>query len=403
MRKKYLFYVLAIVSSFILAIVATMDSTICFIFHQNSWNYWVCALAVFLVGAPITLLIVFILSLPINGKSLGSKLDPSFKRIRLVKREELSYYLLAGAANAIQTAGYYLILSRFGDPSMALPFNQIVILYLLSIESIAEKNSPTMAELQCAIIVTFGAIMSSLSMGGLDIKALLVVFLIINPGWCVVSIYQRKLKLLKFGGKPNDSINIRFWNVIFSTIFVVLIALIVDKSLLLQAFYAASKYFPLLGVLMSLGFFSYVLYIRALGIGKASVTQAIRASSIIFVIPFSILLGRFFYADSLHLLIKLMGIVLVILGITSLSLTDVKAYLFINVKQGYSKGVLMEKIWKIKGVESIATIAGGTDLIAKVRTRSLGKGYERVIRRLEEVEGIEEFKWQSILKEWEEI
>jgi hypothetical protein len=38
-----------------------------------------------------------------------------------------------------------------------------------------------------------------------------------------------------------------------------------------------------------------------------------------------------------------------------------------------------------------------------VRTRSLGKGYERVIRRLEEVEGIEEFKWQSILKEWEEI
>jgi DNA-binding Lrp family transcriptional regulator len=98
-----------------------------------------------------------------------------------------------------------------------------------------------------------------------------------------------------------------------------------------------------------------------------------------------------------------MGIVLVILGITSLSLTDVKAYLLINVKQGYSKGVLMEKIWKIKGVESIATIAGGTDLIAKVRTRSLGKGYERVIRRLEEVEGIEEFKWQSILKEWEEI
>ena len=63
----------------------------------------------------------------------------------------------------------------------------------------------------------------------------------------------------------------------------------------------------------------------------------------------------------------------------------------------------MEEIWHIRGVVAVAALAGKHDMIAKVRIRTLGKGYERIIRRLEGIEGIEEFLWQSVLKEWEDI
>jgi DNA-binding Lrp family transcriptional regulator len=404
MRKRYLFYGLAIASSFLAAIITFADSAICFLFIKNSWVY---GLSIFLVGTLITFLIALFLSIPIKGKSIGSKLDPSFKRIRFPKKEELKYHLLAGVGNAIQTIGYLWVLSRLIDPSAVLPFYQIVILYLLLIESITEKNTPTLAELQCAVVVTFGAIMSSISLGELNGLALLIIFLVVNPGWCLLSIYQRKLKLIRIGGKPNDSINIRFWNLVFSTLFTAGIVFGVNRSFFLEAFRVSYKYFPFLLLLMTAGFFSYVFYIRALGMGKASVTQAIKASSVIFVIPFSLLLTHLIpfslYETPLLLLIKLMGISLVVLGITSFALTDVKAYIFITTKPGYSIKKLMGKIWSIKGVESVAGIAGTLDLLAKIRTRTLGKGYERVIRKLEEIEGIKEFKWQSILKEWEEI
>ena len=145
-----------------------------------------------------------------------------------------------------------------------------------------------------------------------------------------------------------------------------------------------------------------------MGIGKASVTQAVRASSIIFAIPFIYVLsyiipGITFVTDPVMLLLKIMGVILVILGVVSFALTEIKAYVFINTKGGYSIKELMEKVWAIKGVSSVAALAGSYDMIAKIRMRTLGKGYERIVRKLEGIEGIWEFKLQSILKEWEEI
>ena len=31
------------------------------------------------------------------------------------------------------------------------------------------------------------------------------------------------------------------------------------------------------------------------------------------------------------------------------------------------------------------------------------KGYEQIIRKIEGIEAIKEYKWQSVLKEWENI
>ncbi|MEA3457945.1 MAG: Lrp/AsnC ligand binding domain-containing protein, partial [Candidatus Thermoplasmatota archaeon] len=81
----------------------------------------------------------------------------------------------------------------------------------------------------------------------------------------------------------------------------------------------------------------------------------------------------------------------------------VKAYIFINVKPGYSIEETMEKLWNIRGVTRVTAIAGKYDFIIKIRIRTLVKGYEKIIRKLEDIESIRKFKWESVLKEWEEI
>ena len=219
-RKKYLFYVLAITSSFIAAGVTGIDS---FVGSQPAFKYdpWAFSFALFFIGAVITLIISLVLSIKFKGKSLGAKvLDPSFKQLRMVKKSEIKYHLVAGLMNAINTVGYCAIVSMVQDPSVILSFSQIVILYLLLMESITEKDVPTLVEVQSSVIVTFGAILASISLTGeFQLLPILIVFLVVNPTWAVFSIYQRKLKIMRINNRPNDSINIRFWNVVFSLLF----------------------------------------------------------------------------------------------------------------------------------------------------------------------------------------
>ena len=103
------------------------------------------------------------------------------------------------------------------------------------------------------------------------------------------------------------------------------------------------------------------------------------------------------------ILIKIIGTTLVILGIVSFALALVKAYVFINVKPGYPIEETMDKLWSIHGVTRVTVIAGTYDFIVKIRIRTLVKGYERIIRKLEGIEAIKKYKWESVLKEWENI
>jgi DNA-binding Lrp family transcriptional regulator len=414
-RKKYLFYVLAITSSFIAAAVTGIDS---FVGGQSAFKYdpWAFAFSLFFVGAIVTLLISLVLTVKIKGKSLGAKiLDPSFKKLRLVKKSETKYHLVAGLMNAINTVGYCAIVSTVQDPSVILSFSQIVILYLLLMESITEKDVPTLVEVQSSVIVTFGAILASISLTGqFQLFPILIVFIVVNPTWAVFSIYQRKLKLMKINNKPNDSINIRFWNVVFSCLFTALLLFIFDLFTsgghLIAGITAVINpfYFLLLALTMSTTFFSYVLYIRSLGMGKASVNNAIRASTIIFAIPFSILLLHLgiiteFSTDPVMLIIKVIGMVLIVLGIISFALTVVKAYIFVTVKPGRPLRETMQKLWNIRGVTHVTITTGKHDFIVKVSTRTLVKGYERIIRKLDEIDEVKKYHWESVLKDWEKI
>ena len=410
-RRKYLFYALAFTSAIIAASVASIDATIINLYITNAWAFGV---SCFIVGTLISLIITLFFSIPVKKKSLGSRIiDPSFRRLRLFKKEELKYHIIAGFGNSILTIGYFFLLSMLADPSTVLPFSQIAILYLVGIESITEKNIPTLSEIQSSVIVVFGAILGSISLTGtITLESMAIVFLVISPAWVLFSIYQRKLKMLKIDNGPNDALNIRFWNVVFACIFTIIIVTIYDAIMnsehLFAGLTASIEHFGWVALTMGVTFFSYVFYIRALGIGKASVTQAVRASTVLFAIPFSIMLSYFniippITTDPVMVLLKIIGITLVILGIVSFALALFKAYIFIRVKSGYSIEETMEKLWKINGVTRVAAVAGPYDFMVKIRTRTLIKGYERIVRKIEEIESIKEYKWESVLKEWEKI
>jgi len=404
-RKRYLFYALAFASTIITALVSGLDATA----QGYITNPWALGFACFIWGVIISLALSLILSIPYKNKSIGAHtIDPSFKRVRLLTKKEIPFHLIAGIGNASLTLGYFILLSMFGDPSIVLPFAQVVILYLVVIESITEKDTPTLVEIQSSVIVTFGAILGSISLSGsISLEAMLIVFLIINPGWVLLSVFQRKLKMMKIKDQPNDAINIRLWNVIFACIFSAIFISVFDylnHSQYLIAGIQASYNHYFWVMLIAIGvFFSFIFYIRALGIGKASVTQAVKATVIVFSIPVSILLGYFETSDPVLLLIKFMGIVLMMLGILSFALTLTKAYVFIRMKPGYDIDETMNQLWKIRGVNRVCAVAGPYDYIIKIRTRTLVKGYERILRKVENVPGIKDYKWQSVLKEWEDI
>lgn len=412
-RRKYLFYIVAITSTIFSAVSVGFDTIIT---ARLSKNYplsdvpWVYGLNAFLVGFIVSVFIGFLLSVKIRNRRLGSAIfDPSFDGLRFIRKEELGYHLLAGFGNAISTVGYFYVLSLMIDPTAVIPFFRVVILYLLLVEMIAEKNAPTLIEVQSSVIVTLGAILGSISISGeIAVTPLLIMFLVVNPGWVMFSISQRKLKLMKIDGKPNDSINIRLWNLFFTTLFVIVIMLVHDvvwnSSYLIKGLNACIPLLDLTIPSTTITFFAYILYVRALGIGKASITEAVRASIIIFSIPVTIVVSRMVQIpvpSSVTLwLIKTMGIILVILGILSFALAQITAYIFIKVKSGTKVEELIDKIWKIRGVESVSAVTGRHDIIAKVRIRTLPKGYERIIRKLESMPEIAEFRWYSVLKEW---
>lgn len=417
LRKRDLFFTLVLVSSFIAAIIAAIDSSI---INNFSTIYpvekvpWLFTFSSFFIGLIITFIFCIIFSVFIRGKSIGSRfLDPSFERLRLIDRSEIVYHVLAGFGNAAATVGYFTVLSLLIDPSMVLPFKQIVIIYLILVECFVEKNTPTLIEIQSSFIVMFGAILSSISfIGELNIQAILIMLIVVNPGMVFVSISQRKLMLLKIKDKPNDSINVRLWNLVFTFGFAIVFLIVFDlfngTSYIIEGFESSLIFFWPVALSMSVVLFSALAYIRALRIGKTSVAQAIRSSTVLFSVPISLILCMFMYIpfpDSpIIWFIRVIGFILIILGIVTFALSEIKGFIFIKIDPKVKIQSILDNVGKIHGVESLSVVFGERyDIIVNIRSRTLLKGYTQIIRKLETIRGIKEFRFISILKEWENI
>jgi DNA-binding Lrp family transcriptional regulator len=417
LRKRHLFFTLVFISSFIAAVVAAIDSSIISDFstvYSSEKVPWLFSFSSFFIGLIVTFLFCIVFSISLHGRSIGSRfLDPSFQRLRLLDRSEIIYHVLAGFGNAVTTVGYFAVLSLLVDPSMVLSLKQIVILYLVITECIVEKNTPTLIELQSSIIVMFGAILSSISFSGdISIEAILIMFIVVNPGLVFLSICQRRLMLLKIKEKPNDSINIRLWNLVFTFGFITLFLMVFDlfngTSYVIEGVESSFIFFWPVALSMTVVLFSALAYIRSLRIGKPSVAQAIKASTILFSVPISFILAMFVYIPfpdtPVIWLIRVIGFILIILGIATFAFSEVKAFVFIKIDPKVKIKSILDDVGKIKGVESLSVIFGERyDIIANVHMRTLMKGYTQIIQKLETTRGIKEFKFVSILKEWENI
>ena len=92
LRKKFLFYLLAIISALALSAETAVDAII---LHDIIEDPWVLGLSFFIVATIFTFLVAGLLSIRIKKRSLGSFIDPSFTRIRLIKKKEILYHIIA--------------------------------------------------------------------------------------------------------------------------------------------------------------------------------------------------------------------------------------------------------------------------------------------------------------------
>ena len=83
---------------------------------------------------------------------------------------------------------------------------------------------------------------------------------------------------------------------------------------------------------------------------------------------------------------------------------DVSAFISITVNYGswdYSQTETAKKIRGLEGVESVAIVAGGTDIVAKVRKKNTAELNDFVVNRLRKIPGISQTTTMVILSEFE--
>ncbi len=406
MRKKALFYFLCFLSSVFGTMVVVIDS-IASTYVEDIWVYGNLS---FVLGTVLSFIIALVFMIPVRGRPLGKNADPNFYGIFIPNREHLKYFLPMALGNAIATIGYFYVIATMLDPSAVLPFMQLVILYLALGEIIIEGDTPSLLEIQSLTMIMFGALLASISpTGTLNIHSLIVVMAVINTGATLKIVAQRRMRLIRIDGKRIDSINIRIWNLFFSTIFFIVIIGVMDPKSIIEMFHASSKLILITALSMTITFFSKITYIRALGIGRASITQAATSITVILGIPATLLINYLMpgvlseiFVSPVVLTIKLIGTIMVSLGVITLALSEVRAYILIRAPRGKGSTIL-RNISRIRGIVLVSALAGKYDYIAKVKLRTLGKAYRYIVRELEKIEGIEDFVWLSTLYEWEEI
>jgi len=407
LRRRHLFYVLSIFSGVLSAVVVALDIWISATMIQNPAFF---GLSLFFIGTILHISLLLLLSIDFKERRIGEFIDPLFRGIIIPKGELLKYLFLAGLSNAIASISYFVIIAELPDPSAVIPFTNLITGYLLIGDLLIEKERPAIIEIQSIFMVVFGALLVNLSGGEIDLIGLILVLGPLNLGSFGYIFFQKKARSLKNGTSYYDSINLRVWSLIFtSAIFIVTMPLIVRSiSIIVESFKVALRFYLPLALDMLVTFFAYVLYIRALGLGKMSIVNALSSISVVISIPLTIILSifipsiYFLQIDLVTLLIKLIGIILMFIGIVSLSLSEVTAYIFIKVRKRKSMDILKELL-RIDGIEYASATAGRYDLIVRVRLRTLGKAYEKIVDKLSKINGIEDFIWLSTLKEWERI
>ena len=101
---------------------------------------------------------------------------------------------------------------------------------------------------------------------------------------------------------------------------------------------------------------------------------------------------------TLQWILKIFGVILVIVGIIALEASDVRTIMIIKVKP--ETGDLLPQLFAVKGVESVSALAGEHDYLLSVKSRSLAKTRKLIVRKLEEIQGVQTINTLVVLKEY---
>jgi uncharacterized membrane protein len=362
------------------------------------------------VSFVVTFSIMILLSIPKSvgdkRRPLGYSLDPDFGRLSFLPKQPMVYLALAGLFAGISTFAYY-ILTGLADASAVLPYGQLVILYLLFGDLFAEKDTPTIVEIQSIISITFGVLLIGVTPGGFDLITLLLVLGPLNISSACLTYFQRKVKRYELEpGLRVDALNMRIWVLLFLnlTMSALTIPLLgpTDWQSMAEAFLPSMLF--MIGSSIAT-FFSVVFYVRALGRGSMSVVNSLTSISVVLGIPIT-LIGNFLLpgafgdllSDSFLMIIKGLGIILVMIGVIALQATDVRAMVFIKVKS--ETGDILPDLFDIKGVEKASAIAGDYDYLICIKSRSLGKTRTNILNKLNEIPEIESHETLVVLQDY---
>jgi len=339
-------------------------------------------------------------------QALGYSLDPDFDRLHVLPKKPMLYLVASGFFAGISTLFYY-ILTGASDASAVLPYGQLVIIYLLMGDLVAEKDTPTIIEIQSIISILFGVLLIGATPGGFDITSLLIVLGPMNISSAFVTYYQRKTKRYEIRpGLRVDSLNMRVWSllVLNSVMSLFLFPMLPADAWQIMVDDFVILLIPMVGSAVTI-FFALVMYARALGRGSMSIVNSLSAVSVVLGVPMTlignaIIPGAFgdIETDLFMWTLTILGIILVMIGILALQASDVRSFVIVKVKP--QVGDILPDLFKIKGVERAAALAGMHDYLLTIKSRNLAKTRTKILKRIQQVEGIDKIETLVIIRDY---
>lgn len=448
-RRKYTFIILAILSGIIGAIWIAIDTYTGSAIIVNSLgetNEYAFAIQSMLIGIIVSIIFALVLWIPISKKPfiefiqnikdrkqnktsqlqiasvskdekrqfsfLGQYIDPQYHGIRLPNKKMFLWLSLSGLLSGINTLVYFIIIKDM-ELSIFLPASQFVVVYLILGDLIVDKSRPGVIEIQSIIMIFLGVILAAIdftsSSGSFNWVNLLLVFLVLNTTAAIYVVFQKKAVETKFDiGNNLDSTNIRLWTLFFMAFFTIIFSLPFMDAEGWSVF--RTTFLPALlpiSVSMLLVFIARILYVRALSMGKMSIVNSLSSISVIAGIPIALIFNFiwpiYFPLPSGNFawvvwLLRGIGSLLVFSGIIGLAMSEVKIMVLAKVKAGMACDY--EKIKSISGVEKVSVLTGKYDLMIILRTRTIGRGYQSIVEKLELMPCLSDIVSNPVLKEW---
>lgn len=362
------------------------------------------------VSLLVVVLIVVIVSIrrTVDGRkqSLGYNLDPDFDRLRILPKKPMSYLVASGLFAGISTLSYYILMGT-ADASAVLPYGQLVIIYLLMGDLLAEKDTPTIIEVQSIVSILFGVLLIGSTPGGFDIVSLLIVLGPMNISSAFVTYFQRKTKRYEIRpGLRVDSLNMRVWSLlVLNTVMTLfMIPIMPTDSLQVMIEYFVPLLWMMVGSSVTI-FLALVMYARALGKGSMSVVNSLSSISVVLGVPMT-LVGNLLIpggfgtirTDPFIWILTIFGIILVMIGILALQASDVRSIVLINVKPLI--GDILPALFDIRGVETASALAGTNDYLLTIKSRNLAKTRTKILSKIQKIEGIDHIETLVIIREY---